>query len=97
MILQGELNLLQEDLEEYFGTLNEIRAGLATKPIAKPPELRLFEMLQETGLPMWSGGLMDQPHIWLYQYGLIKSVKAMFEAISQASQRRVEDGIQDNV
>ena len=43
-------------------------------------------MMKATGLPVWEGGLQDQPHIWLGQYGLIDKTFRLFEAIRLASE-----------
>ena len=88
IILQREYDLLQTELENYFGQQTEIRAGLKPEEplIAKSPELLRYEMVNTTGLPVWSGGLQDQPHIWLGQYGIIDRVFKIYEAIRIANE-----------
>lgn len=102
--LQQEYDLLQAELENFFGQQAEIRAGLKPEePIYhKPPELLLYELVNSTGLPVWSGGLMDQPHIWLGYYRVVDNVYKAFEAIRRRNieeaerQRREKNGATDS-
>ncbi len=86
-LLSGELDALREELEDYLGVKNEIQAGLKAKLPSKPDELIRYEMCKEMGIPLVAGGVMDQPHIWLLQYGLIKNTIALFDAIADANRR----------
>lgn len=83
-IALGEtLQELEDALVEYYGTLNEIRSGLRTQPAEKPYELILYEQMQEMHVPLVAGGLLDQPHIWLQQYAVVRNVKALFEKLAE--------------
>lgn len=42
--------------------------------------------MKETGLPLVAGGVMDQPHIWLEQLGVIRNVINLFDAMARASE-----------
>jgi hypothetical protein len=87
------MDALREELENYFGMVNEIRMGLSVTPVPKPPELIMYEQVVGMGIPLLAGGVMDQPHIWLMQYALIRNVKDMFDAIASANSRaRSNDG-----
>ena len=74
------LRELEDALVEYYSTLNEIKAGLNTQPAEKPYELLLYEQVSEMRIPLVAGGLMDQPHIWLMQYAVVRNIKALFDA-----------------
>jgi len=72
--LVGEiLEETRSELREYFGAMNEVKAGIRSKIPYKPNRLRVYEATKDSGLPLLAGGLMDQPYIWI----------AIFEAISQ--------------
>lgn len=62
--------------------------GLKVKVPPKPEELIRYEMVNEMKIPLVAGGVMDQPHIWLLQYAIVKDVMAIFEAIKIANARR---------
>ncbi len=53
--------------------------------LEKPGELTLFEQVREMGIPLVAGGLMDQPHIWVMVYGVIRNQLLLWEAISGAN------------
>lgn len=42
--------------------------------------------MKSTGLPVWAGGLQDQPHIWLEMIGVIEAVQTVFDNIARANQ-----------
>jgi len=68
--------------------LNQRKAGLKIRPeevAEKPPELIKYEQMKVTGLPIWAGGLQDQPHIWLLMMGVIHNTLTIFEVIDRAS------------
>ena len=68
--------------------LNQRMAGLKIRPdevVQKPPELKKFEQMEATGLPVWDGGLQDQPHIWLEMVGIIVMVKNTFKRLAEAN------------
>lgn len=63
--------------------LNQIRAGLPLSQediFQKPQELILYEECREFGLPIWPGGLVDQPYLWLEMYQKIKQTLKLFQA-----------------
>jgi hypothetical protein len=76
-ILKG----LEYDLDEYYGTLNEIRLGVNTPPKPKPVPLQLFEMTKELSIPLVDGGVLDQPHIWLLMIGVIRQRESLWRSI----------------
>lgn len=74
------LRELENDLIEYYSVNNEIKAGLNTQPAEKPYELILYEQVNDMHIPLVAGGLMDQPHIWIEQYAIVRNIKAIFDA-----------------
>lgn len=77
----------REELENYFGSINELKQGLIKEIPEKPATLYWYEMVKSTGLPLVSGGLLDQPHFWLLQWSLVESVLGMFEAVEAQSEK----------
>jgi hypothetical protein len=66
--------------------LNQRKAGLKIRPdevVEMPPELKKYEQMKATGLPVWDGGLQDQPHIWLEMVGVIVAMKRIFAELDK--------------
>ena len=82
--LEEILERQRAELENYFGSINELRAGaLAIEKVPpKPAILRMYELVRNTGLPLVEGALMDQPHIWLRQYEMVDATRKMWDAIN---------------
>lgn len=76
------LKTLRTELENYFGSINEIKMGVRSRTEPKPGALTTVEYIEKMGLPLVAGGLMDQPHIWLLQMEMVIEVRSLFEAIS---------------
>lgn len=76
---------MKEEIEEYYGCLAEIRAGIRKKPPEKPPILQTIDLMRKTGLPLVSGGLLDQPYTWLLQYSAAMDTVEAMEAINGGS------------
>lgn len=54
---------IKSEIQEYYGLLNELRMGARSKVPEKPEILILSDTLKSLNLPVWSGGLMDQPYL----------------------------------
>ena len=67
-IIEGIVHELEEELDVYFGAQNELRMGLNPKMVHKPVPLIFYEQQRDLKIPLVSGGVYDQPHIWLEQY-----------------------------
>jgi len=70
--------------------LNLLRSGLKVAPDErreKPDELKKYEQMKALGLPVWAGGVQDQPHIWLEMIGVIENTIKLFEAMSRTQQQ----------
>jgi hypothetical protein len=59
----------------------------------KPEALEKLEQCEALGIPLVSGGVMDQPHIWLMEVGVVVKMRATFAMIEAASQ--AQDGGED--
>jgi len=73
--------------------IQQQQAGIRLAPedlAEKPDELKKYEQMKETGLPLVAGGVMDQPHIWLSMLGVIKNTLALFQAMSRIQQSGAE-------
>ena len=93
-ILEGILKELEGRIADYHGMLNQRRAGLKIRPdevVQKPPELVKYEQMLVTGLPMWDGGLQDQPHIWLHMLGVIVNMVTLQETLAKASESQKDN------
>jgi hypothetical protein len=80
------LKKLQDDIIEYYGALNEVKAGArgAGKLPPKPDAMILYEKCKSTGLPLRAGGLLDQPHIWLLEWEVVDNTVKAMERLSEA-------------
>lgn len=86
-LIKDILEKQTEQINDYFGSINELRAGVI--PIEKVPNkpgiLAAVELIESTGLPLWAGGLMDQPHIFLMQQEMVLGLKDLWDAINAAA------------
>jgi hypothetical protein len=82
--LEELLQALEEELTNYLGMQNELRMKLVPEVIyEKPPELIYYEQQQLTGLPLWAGGLMDQPHLWMLFWKKTHDIVSLFEVLRE--------------
>jgi len=61
---------------------------LGVKPsikIEKPEALMLLEQCRAMDLPLISGGLLDQPHIWVMEVAVCTQEEQRFAAIDAAN------------
>jgi hypothetical protein len=86
-IVQERLEKIKEELQEYYGLLNELQMGVTTKPPQKPNCLEVYDLYESIGLPLVAGGLLDQPHIWLMEYQTTKNQKELLEMILSAAKK----------
>ena len=82
MRLSDHFDEMARELEDYFGTLAELKAGLITKVPETPEILYLLEMCEQNRVPLMAGGLMDQPHIFLIEAGIARSKRDLFARIN---------------
>jgi hypothetical protein len=84
----GKLEELEKALVDYYGAINELREGLNVPVPEMPEALEKLEQCEALGIPLVGGGVMDQPHIWLLEIGVIYSVKRTYAMVEQASQQQ---------
>lgn len=82
--LSERLKELESALREYFGALNEIKMGLTVKNMPpKPQALTWYERCKVLGIPLVSGGVSDQPYIWLQELAVVIEQKTFFELLEK--------------
>lgn len=75
------LSNLEADLRDYYGALNEIKMGLKAKLPPKPEALIRYEQCQALGLPLVSGGVIDQPYLWLQELAVVIEQDNLFRIL----------------
>jgi hypothetical protein len=65
--------------------MNEVRAGIRSSVPYKPEKLKVYEATKESGLPLVSGGLMDQPYIWIAIFEVVNQEITLHDALDNAS------------
>jgi hypothetical protein len=84
MTLSDHYEDMARELEEYYGALAELRAGLSV-PLPQTPEiLQYLEMCESNHIPLVAGGLLDQPHIFLIEANIARSKRELFVRINGA-------------
>ena len=52
--------------------------GSKKKPLEKPEALVLLEQCEKLHIPLVSGGLLDQPHIWILEVGQVIETRDIY-------------------
>lgn len=73
---------------DYYGHLNEVKAGARSDIPVKPDILFAVETCREQHIPMVPGGLVDQPVIWMEQYKAVVEIIRLFEDIDKANAQK---------
>lgn len=97
MKVSAKLDELRTTLWNYFGQQNEIQAGSKPKPdevIEKPAALVRYEMSKSLGIPYLSGGLMDQPYMWVQEHAVINNFLAEWKVV-QVNMAKQLQGVQN--
>jgi hypothetical protein len=87
-LISEALENLKLEIDEYYAKLNEIKNVSLKNPYAKieipdlPEALELYEMCTEMHIPLVDGGLLDQPNIWLLEYGICKKRKEIWKQLN---------------
>lgn len=85
--VEGKLQELREALDTYFGALNQAKEGLFLGEIPDKPEaLKKLEQCESLGIPLVSGGVMDQPHVWLLEMGVVIDTRKTFEMLESVTE-----------
>ena len=82
IILSERLKELEAALGEYYGALNELKMGLKPKKMpSKPQALLEYQRCKALGIPLVSGGVRDQPHVWLQELAVILNQEELWTKI----------------
>jgi hypothetical protein len=62
--------------------------GVRSKAPEKPGLLATVDLVKMTGMPLVAGGLMDQPHIWLFQFEMAMGIQELFRALDEMANQK---------
>ena len=82
MTLSDHYEEMARELEEYYGTLAELKAGLSVRIPEQPEILRYLELCEANNIPLVAGGLLDQPHIFLIEANIDRTKRDLFQRIN---------------
>lgn len=86
-IIRDILDEIEEQIQEYYGLLNELKMGArSTRPV-KPDILVLYETLNTLNLPLVSGSYMDQPYITTEMLIATKNIVTMMEYLQSVNKQ----------
>jgi hypothetical protein len=69
--------------------MNEVKAHARADIPVKPGYLVAYENIERFRIPVWTGGLMDQPHLWLLEYEVIDQMMKLFDALDNRPKAQV--------
>ena len=78
---------LREGIREHFGGINEARLGVRSpdKIPPRPSELSVYEAVKDSGLPLVSGGFIDQPWIWNEIFAVVREELRIQQVLEDAA------------
>lgn len=86
-IVAGGLKELRDAIDNYYGGLNEVEMGASNKLPDKPDAMLRYEEIKELGVPLVEGGVMDQPHIFMMEYDVVRN-KILMHTLIRARQNQ---------
>ena len=95
----GELKLaerydeLRNELQNYYGAINEIRYGLQVRVPEKPDVLIYLEQIETLHALPRKGGLEDQPYILMREIHIAAEIRDVFQAMWQQQQAQQPQGV----
>jgi hypothetical protein len=80
------LEALRDYLLDYYGAINEVKANArSVKDLLEEPEAAaLYRKCKSMNTLLVSGGLLDQPHIWLLEWNIVENHKTLMESTTFA-------------
>jgi hypothetical protein len=81
-LIEDILDQISDDIQEYYGLLNELKMGAISKPPEKPDILELYQSWKRSGLPFLAGGYVDQPYLLTVFMDTVQNVTEMMEIIN---------------
>lgn len=58
---------------------------------SKPEAMVIYEQMQTLGVPLIGGGLLDQPHIFMQEMGVVRDKMEMWTVVREQQQRIQDD------
>jgi len=89
-LIGGDLSKLREAISNYYGALSEIREGHKVPLPDKPEALYLYEQCKEMKMPLVTGALRDQPHIWMMEWRVCDNEVSLWETLAAAQEQAQE-------
>ena len=86
-IVRDRLDEIQNEVQEYYGLLNELRMGARSSIPAKPEILVLYENLKLFNIPLVSGGYQDQPWLLTRMLLVVKNTVDMMERLQSINDK----------
>lgn len=75
------LEELKEAILNYYGAINENKAGLNTPLPDRPEAMYLYDKCKSMGIPLVAGGLRDQPHIFLLEWNIVEQTSLLMQSL----------------
>jgi len=74
---RGIVEEIEQQVQDYYGYLNELRLGASNKVPVKPDILTALETLEKFGMKIVDGGFYDQPAIIIELLEVARNSKEM--------------------
>lgn len=85
-LVEDGLEILRDTIREYYGCLNELKAGIKPNPMVEMPDaMYLYEQCVSMKMPLLDGGILDQPVIWLLEWNAVHIQKTIMESLPSLS------------
>jgi hypothetical protein len=89
-LITTHLGKLKKEIESYYNATNLValsppNAQVGTIP-EKPDILICVEQIRSTGHLLMAGGLLNQPHIFMYEFEIASMLKDMLESFGKIQQ-----------
>lgn len=90
-IILDTLSEIDKDIEQFYGELNELKMNARSTPPKKPDILHLVEKIDNSGLPLVSGGYMDQPYLLTIYMEAARKKMQFLEYVQQLANSNAEN------
>lgn len=86
-LINAYLDKLKQEIQSYYNKINLVAfspAGAQVETIPEKPDILLcVEQIRSTGHLLMPGGLLNQPHIFMYEFEIASMLKDMLENLVQ--------------
>jgi hypothetical protein len=79
------LRELREEVQVYFQAILAVADGMPIEVPKKPAALIQYDQCIGMGIPLVSGGLKEQPHIWLLEFAICQQERETYTALRKAT------------